>query len=208
MAIYSTLFVAERGAISAGFPGWKEPLRAPRKRVAVNPFTREKMVIESTEPDWDGYDPAEAEPPEFGVKMIAGDYAQYLESRIPPWVRAQPHECLKGIMGIELGELVKVLIGGDTATLPTALYSPPDSTAALDVFPDAATARLRGLADLGDVARQWATAMSHPDHTHSATGTRLEPDWTEATALSILEPLHGLAQRTSDGSSVYLLVEV
>ena len=99
MAIYTTFFLCKREELSAGFPGWRLPLPKPVRREFKNPFTGTVAVMETREPEW----PEEADeafPPRYQVVAIEGSYKDYLENRLPPFVRENPHWATKAVTEI------------------------------------------------------------------------------------------------------------
>jgi hypothetical protein len=161
MAIYTTFFLCKPEDLPGGFPGWRLPLAKPVRREVRNPFTGEVAVVETREPEW--LEEASEEPErEYQVVTIAGRYEDYLEGRLPPFVRGCPHWAAKGLTEIELAPLLKA--AGVAASMECAIYSPPSSGAVVQQFPQAFLARLSSL-DQKAVAQRWAAAMSSPEHT-------------------------------------------
>jgi hypothetical protein len=207
MAIYTTVFLARPLELSAGFPGWKSPLAEPVTRTFMNPFFKTEVTVTTREPEW-----PESEafvPPEYGVVAIQGDYGDYLESRIPAFVRSQHHWCGKGLTSVELDPLIAAAMDSEDAKLEPALFAHPSWSSALDEFPGAFVARLQEANEFAvrQLAQKWAKAMSDPQHTHSVNGDRLEPDWTMDEALRPLQSLVRLAKMRSDDERMYLLTE-
>lgn len=185
MAMYSTFFLAERDMLPSGFPGWR----------------REEATALAGE--------AAAELPRYEVTMIGGDYAAYLEARIPPFVRSQPHWCAKGLCSVELNPLIAAVTADETANLAPALFAPPSVPGILEEFPAEFLSQLQSAEELAvrRIARNWATVMSTPRFTHSVTGVRVEEDWTLDTALSLLRPIVKLCKEGLGDQQIYLLVE-
>src|SRR6185369_9269665 len=107
MAVYSTFFVAAPENLLSGFLGWKLPLDTPVQREITN-FFGETRIIETREPLWEDEATDEELDREYEVVEGEGDYAAYLEARIPAVVRMAPHWCSKGLTNVEvnpLGEL-------------------------------------------------------------------------------------------------------
>ena len=106
MAIYTTFFLCKPEELLGGFPGWRSPLVQPVRREFRNPFTGEVSVVETCEPEWP--DEANAEL-DRGHQVVAvqGRYEDYLESRLPPFVRARPHWAAKGLTEVEVDPLLK-----------------------------------------------------------------------------------------------------
>ena len=104
MAIYTTFFLCQTETLSGGFPGWKLPLAAPVYRKFCNPFTGEESIVETREPDWPEEAASEIES-EYQVASIAGRYEDYLESRLPPFVRSCPHWAAKNLTEVQLAPL-------------------------------------------------------------------------------------------------------
>lgn len=207
MAIYSTFFLCEPDALSCLFPAWRAPRAEPVVREVKNPFTGKVTQVTSREPDWPDGTSEEPFDREYQVIAIEGDYEEYLEARLPPGVRLQPHWCAKGLTKVELaplGEATRI-----EPALDVALYAPPSFAATLDeIHPELVLdlAKADG-ARLREIAARWAATMSTPDYTHSASGERLEDDWPPAYALSILEPIVALARQASGDQRLYLLTE-
>jgi hypothetical protein len=132
MAIYTTFFLAEPKALADGFPGWRPPLAKPVRREFRNPFTGEAMVTESREPDWS--EPVEVKPgKKLRVIRVKSTYTDYLEDRLPPFVRRCRHWATKGVTEVELTPLLEAL--GVKGSLEPALYAPPIREAALQQLP-------------------------------------------------------------------------
>jgi hypothetical protein len=207
MAIYSTIFLARSLELSAGFPGWKSPLPEPVTRTFMNPFFKPEMTVTTREPEWPESEAFASS--EYGVVAIQGDYGDYLESRIPEFVRSRHHWCGKGLTSIELDTLIAVAMDSEDAKLEPAMFAHPSWSSALDEFPDAFVALLQEVNEFAvrQLAQKWAKAMSHPQHTHSVNGDRLEPDWTMDEALRPLQPLLRLAKVRTANERMYLLTE-
>ena len=203
MAIYTTFFTTTPTRLIDGFPGWKLPLDEPVER-EITGYFGEKEVIETREPLWDGVDPNEIPTFEYGVVAIEGDYAKYLEQRIPRFVQESAHWCSKGLTEVEIGPLGEIIDG--KPALEKALFSHPALNAHLDVFREQIRQAIREDTQL--IAEQWAERMSTPDFTHSADGSRrLQPDWTIDDARSILDQLLSLLQPEQTDHRLYLLTE-
>lgn len=207
MAIYSTFFLCDRDKLSGMFPSWRAPLAEPVVRELKNPFTGALTRVSSREPDWPDEAVENFHGQDYRVVSIQGDYRDYLEGRLPPGVRAQPHWATKGLTAIELSPLAEA--AGTEPALDVALYAPPSFAATLDeVNPDLVLAL--GAADdqtLDSIAARWAATMSSPSYTHSVTGEKLEDGWSTADALEILRPLVALIGRASAEQRLYLLTE-
>jgi hypothetical protein len=207
MAIYRTFFLCKPDELQNGFPDWKPPLPHPVSRQFKNPFTRKVQMIETRAPEW----PEEAATTspirrDFRVVSVGGNYADYLEGRLPRFVQDRAHWASKGLTNLELDELAASV--NVNAKLESALYSPPSSGAVLVEIPLEVSTRLLALdgEGLAEVAGRWSARMSEPDHTHSLSGRRVEPDWTAADATEILRALVALARR-GDNVRMYLLIE-
>ena len=114
MAIYSTFFLCKPQVLQSGFPGWRPPLPEPISRQVKNPFTGEMMTIKTRVPEW----PEDAEDDldkRIGVVVGQGRYEDYLEGRLPQFVRGQSHWCAKNLTQVELDPL------GEAAGFPSAL---------------------------------------------------------------------------------------
>lgn len=115
MAIYSTFFlVSDDAALDRALPGWRRPLIRPVPTQRVNPFTRATITCDSFDPkDAPGFvaapspqPPLTSQPPP-PVGDAHAQYLAYLEARMPPGVRAQPHLAWKSITPLEIGLLVE-----------------------------------------------------------------------------------------------------
>jgi hypothetical protein len=207
MAIYTTFFLCKPEELPAGFPGWRPPLPQPVRRKVKNPFTNELLTIETREPEWPD---AEDDALDRDYQVIAGkgSYEDYLEGRLPPFVRVRPHWAAKGLTDLELNPLAKAIGVGSTLECP--LYSPPASGAMLHQLPSDMVSQLRALdqRELDAVASRWAARMSTPDYTQSVTGVKLSDGWAASDAMEILKPIAALASQAKDDHGVYLLIEV
>jgi hypothetical protein len=203
MAIYTTFFLGRPDELPGGFPGWQIPLAKAVRREVRNPFTGKLSVVESREPEWPDHAGDETDL-EARVVEIDGNYADYLEGRLPPFVRTCAHWAVKGLTEVELIPLVKA--AGAAVTLECAMYSPPSSGAILQKLPSDFLAKL-GSADQKALATKWAAAMSAPEHTHSVAGVKLSDGWTADEALETLQPLVTLAKKATPGQQMYLLTE-
>lgn len=202
LAVYSTFFVAAPGEILSGFPGWKMPLEAPVQRVITDFFGR--RTIETREPDWDEFEIDEPIEPELEIVSGEGDYAAYLEGRLPPFVRAAPHWCAKGLTNVELDSLGELTDG--KPALVDALFAPPSRGAQLLVFRESIINKIRKAPQ--ELGHQWAARMSTPDYTHSVDGSeRVNDDWSVDDAISILMPLVDLSSRATRTQRLYVLME-
>jgi hypothetical protein len=139
---------------------------------------------------------------------MQGDYEEYLEQRIPSFVKATPHWCTKGLTSFELEPLVN-LVSEDERRFTARLYAHPSLSAALEQVPDELSAFLQfaSASRLRDLAEQWANAMSVPERTHSGGGVRVQDDWSTEDALESLTPLAQLARQMQEEHSMYLLTE-
>jgi hypothetical protein len=203
MAIYTTFLLAEPEEVLNGFPGWKPPLPAPVRREFRNPFTKQLVTIETCGPEWPAEEGADAMP-QYRAVAIQGRYEDYLENRLPSFVRDKLHWAAKGLTEIELEPLLAVL--GVSTKLRTPLYAPPSSGAALQEFPPEFISALCA-GDQPQLAKRWAAEMSTPEHTHSVSGNKLSDGWTSEQASQILEPLAALARRATSLQRMYLLIE-
>jgi hypothetical protein len=203
MAIYTTFFLCRPDELPDGFPGWRLPLATPVRREARNPFTGKVVVVESREPQWPE-DASEDTTAEYHVVAIEGSYEDYLEARLPPFVRACPHWAAKGLTEVDLAPLLEG--AGAPGEMACPLYAPPSSGAMLQQLPSGFLAALPSL-DRNAVARRWAAALSTPEHTHTISGVKLSDGWTPAEALDVLEPLAALVRRAAEGQQLYLLTE-
>jgi len=204
MAIYTTFFLCKPEELPRGFPSWRLPLTKPVRRKFRDPFTGEMSVMEPCEPDW----PEEAgggSEREYRVVAIEGRYEDYLEGRLPPFVRSCPHWAAKGLTVVELKPLFTA--AGVTVSMECAIYGPPSSGAIVEQLPQEFPARLSSL-DQETIAKSWAAALSTPEYTHSVSGEKLYDGWTAEEALEILRPLAALAYKATAGQQMYLLTEV
>ncbi len=203
MAIYATFFLAEPQEVLGGFPGWKPPLPAPVRRERRNPFTQQLVTIETREPDWQDVERA-SEVRQHRVVAGQGRYGDYLENRLPPFIRRRPHWAAKGLTDAEIDPSLHTL--GITTRLECPIYAPPSAGAVLREFPPESVSKLVA-SDRREVAQRWAAAMSTPEHTQSASGNRLNDGWTTDDAAQILTPLILLAGGAVPGQKLYLLIE-
>jgi hypothetical protein len=202
MAIYATFFVCAPSELGGGFPGWRLRLTEPVHRKRRRPGTGEVEVVETYEPDWPDDEPG-LTIPTYQVVAITGDYADYLESRLSPFVQNCPHWAAKGLTQLEMQPLLEA--AGISAPMMQPIYAPPSFAAGVWHLPELVGKLLSP--DLQEVARKWAEVMSTPSYTHSVTGERLEDDWTTSEALDILLPLVDLVRKASAGRQMYLLNE-
>ncbi len=132
MAIYTTFFLCTPGELLLGFPDWRLPLPQPVRRERRNPFTGELIIVESREPEWPG--DSDLEPPRnYQVATIEGRYEDYLERRLPEFVRACAHWAAKGLTEATVGPLLKA--ASVDGSWEFAIYSPPSSDATLQELP-------------------------------------------------------------------------
>jgi hypothetical protein len=203
VAVYSTFFVAAPDALLSGLPGWKLPLDKAVQREITNVFG-EKRTIDTREPLWEDVVPGEEPEQEYGVVAIEGDYATYLEARLPAFVHEAPHWCSKGLTNVEIDPLGELTDG--KPALVEALFAHPSRSAHLLTFRESIVEQV--LKSPQELARKWAARMSTPEHTHSADGSRrLQDDWTVDTALSVLGPLADLVKKARPGQRLYFLLE-
>jgi hypothetical protein len=203
MAIYTTLFLCTHAELPGGFPGWKMPLEQAVRREVRNPFTGQTIVVESNEPDWPE-ETGDAAPQDYQVVAIKGDYQDYLEGRLPPFVRSCLHWATKGLTELELGPLLAVV--GIEESLQHAIYCRPSQGTTVQQFPRTFFPQLQSL-DLNDVAKNWAAAMSTREHTHNVSGVKLNDGWRASDAHGILHEMATLALKATNGQRLYLLVE-
>ncbi|MCA9596086.1 MAG: hypothetical protein KC776_22380 [Myxococcales bacterium] len=156
MAVYTTFFAAADAELDAAFPEWTRPLEVPIERLVRNPFTGELVSAKrwTVEPDEESPPPPPPEtgflawlrrllgggpPARFGVTVVKGDYATFLEERAHPFVVSKPHWCTKGLLSLELAGLQKVLTMAEvdfiTYMEKPALVAPRDMAAGLDLVP-------------------------------------------------------------------------
>jgi hypothetical protein len=199
MAIYATFFVMSASVLVSGLPDWKQPLPEAETRVVTTFFgTR---TIQTREPRFEK--PAASFKAIPKVKTAGGDYADYLETRLPDFVTKAPHWATKGLTPVELDPLGK-LVDGRAATHEALFGPPPQSSTIYEFRKDV----LRAISVSPDeFARKWAAEMSGREHTHSQTGVRVSPDWSIEDASRIIQRLCALLPRITDDESLYLLVE-
>lgn len=210
MAIYTTYFVCDPEALREGFPAWKPPLAEPLARVSVNPFTGERTTVTTDVPEWDDDDDVESSVPSYQATAITGDYGEYLEQRIPSFVRSQPHACLKGLTTVELQALIAVATGDSSdAPLLMPLHAHPAANACLESVPDLLTKKLRDGDEpaLRRIATDWAGLMSTLDYTHNLDGDRVQNDWAIDDAILTVGEIAAVAKKGSDTACMYLLTE-
>src|SRR5262249_13358383 len=106
MAIYTTFFLCKPEELPGGFPGWRLPLAKPVRRQFRNQLTGEVSALGPGEPEWPE-DAGEKLGREYRVATIEGLYEDYLEGRLPPFVRSCPHWAAKGLTVVELKPLFK-----------------------------------------------------------------------------------------------------
>lgn len=210
MAVYSTFFVAELAELPGAFPGWKLPLPEPVTRKSFHPFLGEEITTTSRSPDWDDVDPDSLSIPDYQVVSSEGDYADYLEQRIPSFVRSKPHWCAKGLTNIEIEALANTALNLHEVSLESVLYAHPAFRSYLMQFPPDFITKLKELGSaiaVEQLAVAFAARMSTTEYTHSVDGERLYEDWTTENARFILEPLVTLAKELSSRQSIFLLIE-
>lgn len=203
MAIYSTFFVCRPDELPAGFPGWKLPLDKPVLREMRNPFTGQTTVIETREPDWPEEEMSDESLPEIQVVAIQGNYQDYLENRLPKFVRQCQHWAAKGLTQVELGPLLEAI--GVPSAFDTPICGPPSAGAWILGFPQQFPVALAAL-DLNAAAAKWAEMMSTPEYTHSVSGVKLSDGWTTDDALELLRPIAALTQTMNPGQQLYVLI--
>lgn len=209
MAVYSTFFTSDPSDLLSGFPDWKRPLEQPQKRIVHNPFTSAQMTIETREPEWEDVDSGDFQFPEMQVVTNQGDYGEYLEQRIPPFVRSRPHWCSKSLSSVELEPLVAVVTAVEEPRLEVPLYAHPSLSSMLEQFPLEFVAMIKQFSsgELEKIARVWAETMSSPDFTNSVSGEKLSEGWTVAEATCILTPIVDLARSATGDQRLYVLNE-
>ncbi len=207
MAIYTTYFLCNPHQLTSGFPGWLPPLPKPVKRQFKNPFTGETSTVETCEPEWPDAEDAQLTDTKYQVVSIEGNYEDYLEGRLPPFVQGQPHWAAKGLTEVELSPLAQAVDVEVTIEYP--LYGPPSSGAVLLAIPSEMPANLASLDERGlnAAAAEWAATMSTPEYTHSVSGVKLNDGWTQSEAIQVFQPIVALARKASAGQRMYVLIE-
>ncbi len=203
MAIYSTFFLAKPTQLLAAFRGWKPALPAPVCRQFRNPFTKQLVETFTREPEWSEED-SPFNPQEYRVAEIRGSYPDFLDSRLPQFVRDNPHWAAKGLSSIELEPLLTII--GVNPNLESPIYAPPSSAATLHESPPQWVPTLMQI-DPREISKQWAAELSTPEHTHAATGAKLSDGWTTDQASQILNAIVSLAQTAASDQRMYLLIE-
>jgi hypothetical protein len=204
MAIYSTFFVCRPDELLAGFPDWKLPLATPVRREVRNPFTGEILVIESREPDWPEDVVGSAPAQQYKVVCIQGNYQDYLEARLPTFVRRCRHWATKGLTAVELDPLLEA--AGISGKVQDAIYCPPSESACVQQFPSEFADRIASL-NVEAVAEKWAATMSLPERTHSVTGVRISDGWNQKDTVNLLHAVMAISQSAAVGQRMYLLTE-
>jgi len=198
MAIYTTFFVMSAAALTLAFPDWKPPLPELETRV-VTTFFGTRTIL-TREPRFEPSTQSSTQPE---IAIIRGDYADYLEKRLPDSVAKAPHWAAKGLTLVELDPLGDLVDG--RPVLQEALFSPPPQSS---VIYEVRREVLGAIVASPDVfAQKWAAIMSTREHTHSQTGVRVSPDWSTEDASRIIRQLVTLASKVTDGASLYLLIE-
>jgi hypothetical protein len=183
MAIYTTFFLCKPEELAVGFPAWRLPLPEQVRRQVKNPFTGIVSTIATREPEW----PCQADEvfPKYQVVAISGSFEDYLENRLPPFVRGKRHWAAKGVTDVELSSLAQAV--GVEPDFECPLYAPPSFGATLREIPAEMLSQLARLdeRDLAFVAEKCLTA-------------------SEAR---ILQRVVELAREVTDGQRMYLLIE-
>ena len=201
MGIYTTFFLCDPAQLLAGFPSWQLPLPQPVRREFRNPVTRQITAYETREPSWP--ESAIAFPPQYRAVPISDPYENYLHERLSPFIRGRPHWATKGLTDIEIGPLLRVV---GTAELQQPIYGPPSQGAIVQQLPADFIAKLKA-SDQNALAQQWASEMSTPQFTHSASGKKLSDGWTAMQAAQLLNPIATLAAQATAKQMMYLLIE-
>jgi hypothetical protein len=200
MAVYTTFFAGNEVDLDEGFLGWRRPLAAPVKRTSVNPFTKQSYTYDDWEPEDDDVGDEPAFPRKL-VTAIKGDYAAYLEGRLPDRVRSLQHLAVKSVLSPQVDELLAVLAKEGVDRLHPARFPPrrAESGAMLDVLPDAGVLVLAKSTDgeLVDAARQLSTE-----------GLFADDRWPADACADLFRSLRGLAiQATRRTLRMFLLTE-
>ncbi len=209
LASYTTFFVCEPQVLTAGFPGWRPPLPKPVRREFKNPFTGETTAVLTREPEWPDGEEADLMERGYQVVAIEGNYEDYLERRIPQFIRDQPHWCTKNLTEVELKPLAEAVGLETSLDFDCPLYGPLSLGAVIQGIPPILCAKLLALdeTDLVTVAGRWAATMSTPNYTHSVSGEKLSAGWTAEKAMSVLQPIVKLAKEAIGGKGIFLLIE-
>jgi hypothetical protein len=192
-AKYSVVFVATAERVQSIFVGWRKP-GPPRTKIERDPLTGTDLALRTTEPDETDAGPA-AEEWDLEADDIApdGGYDGYLESMIPPQIRALPHRPMKRIV-FEMMVLAQVLVGNDNESLE-ALFPPSGCTTSMPLLrlPASAVTALHGLDDQG--ANRLARRLAQD---------RGFPGWSAAEIREFLAELRSLLA-ASGADGLYVL---
>lgn len=156
MGTYHTFFVATDDDLDRLFPGWKRV--KPQKVVndGVNPFTKQKVTVETWEPVEPPtplgkpslYDDVWG-PPAAPIVAVENEYMAGIEQAGAPGLRALPHFRAKNYDPfVSLEPLVAALVGSEVAVPPARVGSDGDDDApSVDALPDVAAKALASIDD-------------------------------------------------------------
>jgi hypothetical protein len=206
MAVRTTFFLCRASELAAGFPDWKPPLPEPVLRKIKSPLTGGFLTIPSLVPEWPDEQKEISELSAASANAFAVE-GENFESRLPPIVRDRPRWTANDIGTFCLERLSDVV--GAPATLECPLYGPPSCGDMLVEIPEFFLAKLKSLdaSNLVGVAEKWADALKPPDDIEPIEGEPIEEPWSAEFALTILEPIVGLAWRAEGEERMYLFVE-
>jgi hypothetical protein len=204
MEIYTTFFLCAPAELPGGFPDWRPPLAEPVRQEVRDPFTDELLVVETRVPEWpeDEQEPIEEPELERQVAVIEGNYEDYLEDRLPPFVRSCPHWAANGLTDIELAPLLEAV--DLPASMEQPIYSPPSCGEMVQQLPAGFLDKLLSL-NQQEVARKWAATLYAPED--EASVQALSDERTASEALECLQQLVGLAKKANPTQQMYLLTE-
>lgn len=202
MTSYTTFFLCTPDELATGFPNWKPPLKKPVLRRVKNPAGG-FFTIPSIAPEWPEY--AEVPLEQLGERRSSEE--EFSESRLPAVVRDHPHFATELIGTSPLTVLSDVI--GASSTFELALCAPPIVSQQLVEFPEPMFSKLKTLDvnELPAIAGRWAEKLLPPDDWEPEEGEPVEEPWSVEFALSILEPMVGLAKQAEDGERMYMFVK-
>jgi hypothetical protein len=156
MGTYHTFFVAKDDDLDRLFPGWKPAKPEKVRKEGVNPFTKQKIMVNAWEPVEPPaslgkpslYDDAWG-PPVEPIVAIENDYMAHIENAGAPGLRALPHFRAKNCDPFLLLEpLVAALVGPQVPVPPARMgCSGDDDSASVDALPEVAVRTLAAMKD-------------------------------------------------------------